>query len=149
MLLLFIFAEKRMIPSLLFPRFFKWIGLCLVIAGYTTGVLLEPDFDDLSDGSGLLVQIMILAGFLFIACAREKYEDEFIKYYRLVSLQWAVLILIVLRVFYKLMAWYTADVSWTPHFQVNALLIFYLALFYYQLYIRDRVLRLFRKSEGE
>ena len=136
-----------MIPSLLFPRFFKWPGLLLVIAGYTMAGLLQPNFDDLSDGHALLVQIMILTGFLFISCAREKYEDEFIKYYRLVSLQWAVLILIVLRVFYKIMAWYTADAGWTPHFQVNALLIFYLALFYYQLYVKDSLLKLFGKKE--
>lgn len=136
-----------MIPSVLFPRFFKWLGLCLVVAGFAMNALLQPDVDDLTDGTGLLVQVMILAGLLFISGAREKYEDEFIKYYRLVSLQWAVLLLIVLRVFYKAMAWYTADESWTPHFQVNALLIFYLAFFYYQLYVKDRLLKLFGKGE--
>ena len=137
----------RMIPFLLFPRIFKWLGLCLVVAGYVTGGLTEPNLDDPGDGLGLLVQIMILFGFLFISCAREKYEDEFIKYYRLVSLQWAVLLLIVLRVFYKTMAWYTNDEGWMPHFQVNALLILYLAFFYYQLYLKDRVMRLFGKKE--
>lgn len=136
-----------MIPFLLFPRVFKWLGLCLVVAGYVTDGLTEPNLDDPGDGLGLLVQIMILAGFLFISCAREKYEDEFIKYYRLISLQWAVLLLIVLRVFYKTMAWYTNDESWMPHFQVNALLILYLAFFYYQLYLKDRVMRLFGKKE--
>lgn len=136
-----------MIPYLLFPRFFKWLGLCLVIAGFVTDALLQPNVDDLNDGMGLLVQIVILAGLLFICCAREKFEDEFIRYYRLVSLQWAVLLLIVLRVSYKVMAWYTAGAGWTPHFQVNALLIFYLAFFYYQLYLKDRLTNLFGKKE--
>jgi len=136
-----------MIPYLLFPRFFKWLGLCLMIAGFATDALMQPNVDDPRDGLGLLIQIMILAGLLFICCAREKFEDEFIRYYRLVSLQWAVLLLIVLRVSYKVIAWYTADESWTPHFQVNALLIFYLAFFYYQLYLKDRLRSLFAKKE--
>ncbi len=138
-----------MIPYLLFPRFFKWLGLCLVIAGFATGAVMEPNVEDFTDGLGLLVQIMILTGLLFICCAREKYEDEFIKYYRLVSLQWAVLLLIVLRVGFKVMAWYTADASWTPHFQVNAMLIFYLAFFYYQLYVKDRIMNLFGRREEQ
>jgi|GEM_PF-881337 len=138
-----------MIPYLLFPRFFKWLGLGLVVAGFGTVALMQPDVDDFSDGLGLLVQIMILAGLLFISCARETYEDEFIKYYRLVSLQWAVLLLIVLRVSYKVMAWYTADAGWTPHFQVNALLIFYLAFFYYQLHLKDKLMNLFGKKEDQ
>lgn len=138
-----------MIPSLLFPRFFKWLGLCLVVAGFISASLLAPDLDDPADGSGLLVQVMILAGLLLVCCARERYEDEFIKYYRLVSLQWAVLLFIVLRLFFKFMAWYTADASWMPQFQVNALLIFYLAFFYYQLYMKDLVMKLFRKSPDQ
>lgn len=138
-----------MIPYLLFPRFFKWLGLGLVIAGFATDALTQSNVDDLSDGTGLLVQIMILAGLLFMSCAREKFEDEFIKYYRLVSLQWAVLLLIVLRVSYKVVAWYTADADWTPHFQVNALLIFYLAFFYYQLYLKDRLMNLFGKRDEQ
>ncbi len=138
-----------MIPYLLFPRFFKWLGLGLVIAGFATDALMQPNVDDLRDGLGLLIQIMILVGLLFICCAREKFEDEFIKYYRLVSLQWAVLLLIVLRVSYKVVAWYTADAGWTPHFQVNALLIFYLAFFYYQLYLKDRLVNLFGKKDEQ
>lgn len=118
-----------------------------MIAGFATDALMQPNVDDPRDGLGLLIQIMILAGLLFICCAREKFEDEFIRYYRLVSLQWAVLLLIVLRVSYKVIAWYTADESWTPHFQVNALLIFYLAFFYYQLYLKDRLRSLFAKKE--
>ncbi len=136
-----------MIPYLLFPRFFKWLGLCLVIAGFVTGAVVQPDLDDVRNGTGLLVQIMILAGLLFLCCAREKFEDEFIRYYRLVSLQWAVLLLIVLRVSYKIIAWYTGDTGWTPQFQVNALLIFYLAFFYYQLYLKDRLMNLFGKRD--
>lgn len=143
------FQKEAMIPYLLFPRFFKWFGLGLVIAGFVTGALMQPNVDDLSDGTGLLVQVMILAGLLFISCAREKFEDEFIKYYRLVSLQWAVLLLIVLRVSYKVIAWYTADAGWTPHFQVNALLIFYLAFFYYQLYLKDRLMNVFGKRDEQ
>lgn len=137
-----------MIPSILFPRYFKWLGLALVIGGFTTGVILEPNIEDLTNGTGLLIQVMVLAGLLFICSAREKAEDEFIKYYRLVSLQWAVALLIGLRVFYKVMAWYTADESWTPHWQVNAMLLFYLAFFYYQLYIREWIMKIFKKEQA-
>jgi len=136
-----------MIPYILFPRFFKWLGLCLVIAGFVVGGITQPNLDDVTNGLGLLIQVMILAGLLFICCAKEKTEDEFIKYYRLVSLQWAVVLLIVLRVFYKTMTWYTSDVSWTPQWQVNSLLIFYLLFFYYQLYVKEVILKIVRKDQ--
>lgn len=136
-----------MIPYILFPRFFKWLGVCLVIAGFIVAEITQPNLDDVTSGMGLLIQVMILAGLLCICCAREKMEDEFIRYYRLVSLQWAVVLLIVLRVFYKTMAWYTADESWTPHWQVNSLLIFYLLFFYYQLYVKEFVLKVFKKED--
>lgn len=138
-----------MIPYLLFPRVFKWLGLGLAIAGFGIASMTNPDVDDPSDGLGLLVQVMILAGLLCVSCARESREDEFIRYYRLVSLQWAVLLFIVLRVSYKIIAWYTADASWTPHFQVNALLIFYLAFFYYQLHVKDRLKAFLTKGETD
>lgn len=137
-----------MIPYLLFPRFFKLIGLLLVMLGYTIDFIKRPNLLDVTNGLGLLVQILVLIGLLFICCSKQKTEDELIKYYRLISLQWAVLILIMLRVFYKTMAWAFADESWTPHWQINALLIFYLLFFYYQLYVKDFIANMFNKTES-
>ena len=135
-----------MIPSFLLPRYFKIVGILFFISGFVLDEIKRPDLMDLTNGTGLLVQVLILLGLLMICSAREKTEDEFIKYYRLTSLQWAVVLYIILRLFYKTMAWYTGNLNWTPHFQVNALLLFYLLFFYYQLYIKDFIVKLFRKG---
>lgn len=136
-----------MIPYILLPRYFKLIGVLLYVSGFIIDALYKPDLSDVTNGLGLFIQVLILAGLLCMCCSKQKQEDEFIKYYRLTSLQWAVVIFICLRLFYKTMAWITADISWTPHWQVNALLLFYLVFFYYQLYVKYFIVKLFNKEE--
>ena len=119
------------------PRFFKWIGLVMVVLGFVFASYYSFDLDDVTHSEGLMIQVSILLGYLFIAGAQQRTEDEMVRHIRLVSLQWSVFILIVLRVFHKFMAFYTGDSTWLPQWQVNALLLFYLALFYYQLYLKD------------
>ena len=126
-----------MIPYILLPRFFKWIGLVMVVSGFIFASFYSYDLDDVTHSEGLMIQVSILLGYLFIAGAKQHIEDEMVRHIRLVSLQWSVFILIALRVFHKCMAFCTADSSWLPQWQVNALLLFYLALFYYQLYVKD------------
>lgn len=135
-----------MVPYILLPRFFKLIGILLYVLGFVIFFTLTPNLEDVTNGIGLLVQVFILFGLLFICCSKEKREDEFIKYYRLTSLQWAVVMFIVLRLFYKAMAWITKDVSWTPNWQVNSMLLIYLIFFYYQLYIKDFFMNLFKRK---
>jgi putative Mn2+ efflux pump MntP len=138
-----------MIANFLLPRYFKLIGIVCSVSGYVMGGVMEPDLSDLTNCIGLLVQVLILVGLLMICGAKEKTEDEFIKYYRLTSLQLAVLLYIFLRLLYKTLAWYTADLAWTPHWQVNSLLLFYLVFFYYQVYIKDFIVNLLKKGEGQ
>ena len=135
-----------MIPSILLPRYFKWIGLLLALFGYIYGPIYGQNLDDVNHPEGLLIQVSILIGLLMIAGAKEKTEDEMIRHVRLTSLQWSVFILIALRVLYKCIAFYKKDVNWLPHWQVNSMLVFYLALFYYQLYVRDLVLKIFKSG---
>lgn len=135
-----------MIPYILFPRFFKLIGILLYVLGFALFFIYKPNLDDVTNGLGLLIQVFILFGLLFVCCSKEKFEDEFIKYYRLTSLQWAVVVFILLRLFYKTMAWFISDISWTPQWQVNSLLLIYLVFFYYQLYIKDFFMNLFKKE---
>jgi hypothetical protein len=135
-----------MIRSFLLPRYFKFIGIVFLTSGYIIGGVKEPDLSDLTDGLGLLIQVLILVGLLMVCGAKEKAEDEFIKYFRLTSLQCAVVLYIFLRLLYKTLAWYTGNLDWTPHWQVNSLLIFYLAFFYYQLYLRDFFANLFKRE---
>ncbi|MBL7937564.1 MAG: hypothetical protein JNM51_17295 [Bacteroidia bacterium] len=135
-----------MIPYILLPRYFKWIGILLYISGMAIHAIYQPDLLDVTNGLGLLIQVFILSGLLCICCSKEKYEDEYIKYYRLTSLQWAVIVFIALRLFYKTMAWYTNDINWAPHWQVNSMLLMYLIFFYYQLYIKDFFMNLFKKE---
>lgn len=135
-----------MIPYILLPRYFKLIGVFLYVAGFILFFIYQPNLHDVTNGFGLLIQILILLGLLCVCCSKEKHEDELIKYYRLTSLQWAVVVFIFLRLSYKTIAWYTADISWTPNWQVNSLLLFYLIFFYYQLYLKDFIANLFNKE---
>lgn len=137
-----------MVPYILLPRFFKLIGIVLYALGFVLFFAMTPNLNDVTNGLGLLIQVFILFGLLFICCSKEKNEDEFIKYYRLTSLQWAVVVFILLRLFYKTMAWLTGDVSWTPHWQVNSMLLIYLVFFYYQLYIKDFFMNVFKKESS-
>ncbi len=132
-----------MIPSILLPRYCKWIGLALLLAGYAIGFTYGADPDDVNAPRGLFIQVAILTGLLLIAGAKEKMEDEMIRHVRLTSLQWSVFVLIVLRVVYKCIAFYTKDIAWLPQWQINSLLLFYLLLFYYQLYVREYLQRFF------
>lgn len=137
-----IFGENFfMIPNILLPRYFKWIGLFFAIAGYGYALTYPYDVNDVAHPAGLYIQVAALVGLLLIAGARERMEDEMIRHIRLTSLQWSVFVLIGLRLLYKSVAFCTQDINWLPKWQVNSLLLFYLVLFYYQLYIRDIVLR--------
>jgi hypothetical protein len=138
-----------MIPYILLPRYFKLIGVLLYVLGFILLFALAPNLDDVTNGTGLLVQVFILLGLLCVSCSKEKNEDEFIKYYRLTSLQWAVVVFILLRLFYKTMAWITKDISWTPQWQVNSMLLIYLLFFYYQLYVKEFVIKLFSKEDDK
>ncbi len=135
-----------MIPNILLPRYFKWIGLVLLISGYVYGFTYSAYPDDVNHPAGLFIQVAVLIGSLLIAGASEKMEDEMIKQIRLSSLQWSVFIIIGLRVVYKCIAFYTKDVNWLPHWQVNSLLLFYLLLFYYQLYIKDMLQKIGKRA---
>jgi len=138
-----------MIPYILLPRYFKYIGLALVVTGFVSASFLTVDPDNLDHSQGLWIQLSILAGTLCIAGAREKTEDEMIRQIRLKSLQWSVFIFIGIRVFHKCMAFYTHDESWLPQWQSNSLVLFYLALFYYQMYVQHWLKRLFGKERDE
>ncbi len=138
-----------MIPNILLPRYFKWIGLVLLLAGYAFAFSYNADPDDVNHPQGLFIQVAILTGALFIAGAKEKMEDEMIKHIRLTSLQWSVFVLIALRVTFKCIAFYTHDINWLPQWQVNSLLLFYLLLFYYQLYVREYLGKFFKGGNNE
>jgi len=119
------------------PRYFKWFGLLLVIAGFGYSAVYRHSLDDVAFIGGLWIQTAILAGLLMIAGAKEKTEDEMIRHIRLTSLQWSVFLMILLRLGFKTVAFLTREVSWLPHIQINGLLMIYLVLFYYQLYVKD------------
>lgn len=132
-----------MIPYVLFPRYVKWLGLAAVLIGFGLNWLQSPDLDNLASGMGLLVQVLILLGLLLIAGAKQRIEDELVKHYRLVSLQWAVVVFILVRLVFKTYAWIKQVPSMDVDFGVNFLLEVYLLLFYYLMYVKDRVTHLF------
>lgn len=133
-----------MIPYLLLPRYFKFIGLFFCCLGFILNFYFQPNILDSTIGVSLLIQILVLIGLLIICNSRQINEDEFIQHCRLKSLQWAVLIFVFLRVLFKIIVWLTSDTSWTPQFQVNFLLENYLVLFYYQVFFRDLLLKIFK-----
>lgn len=108
------------------------------------------DLDDTENWLGIAIQVSALVSLVFIAGAKEKQDDEMIKHMRLTSLLWAVLIHILLRLGFKLTAFYTKDPGWLPiGIQSNLLLIIYILLFHYQLYVREIILGLFTKTGSE
>lgn len=133
-----------MLPYLLLPNSFKWIGIVLFVSGFVVNHQVTPDLDNLASGSGLLVQLLILTGLLLFTGARERIEDELVKHYRLVALQWAVLTFILLRAGFKIAAWYVQDASVYTEFGVNFLLELYVVFFYYLLFVKDKLTALFR-----
>lgn len=136
-----------MLPYILLPRHFKLTGLLLFIGAYVLAYYKNPDFETVTDGAALLVQVMILTGLLFIACAKEKVEDEMIRHIRLTSLQYAVVIFVLLRLGYKVIGYLTTDESWMPHFQVNFLVMLYIAIFYFQNSIKPWLQSLKQRAE--
>ena len=136
-----------MIPHILLPRYFKWLGLLLALGGFTDSYFYTYNLDDVNHQEGLFIQIAILIGFLMIAGSRQKTEDEMIRHIRLTSLQWSVFVLIGLRLSYKSVAFLLHDTLWLPHFQINSLLLLYLLLFYFQLYAWESICKLFKKGD--
>lgn len=134
-----------MVPYILLPNYFKWIGLALFISALVLNSKLSPDLNDLSAGYALLVQLLVLSGLLLFTGARQRIEDELVKHYRLVALQWAVLVYILLRAGFKIYAWYMQDPGVYTEFGVNFLLETYVILFYYFLFVKDRLASLFHK----
>ncbi len=116
--------------SMVFPRFFKWLGLGLFIAS-----LLYPipgdNIDDVHHPVGLMIQIASFTGLLFMAGSKLKREDEWSQHIRLNSIQWALLIYMAARIGMKIIAFATRDEHWLPvDFQINMLLIIFIVLFY-------------------
>ena len=137
-----------MIPFPLLPRYFKFIGLFIYILGFILHYYFQPNILDSTNGISILIQLLILIGLLAICNARQIHEDEFIQHCRLKSLQYAVLIFVLLRVFFKIMVWITGDILWSPQFQVNFLLQTYLVLFYYQVFLKDILISIFKSQKN-
>ena len=137
-----------MIPFPLLPRYFKFIGLFIYILGFILHYYFQPNILDSTNGISILIQLLILIGLLAICNSRQIHEDEFIQYCRLKSLQYAVLIFVLLRVFFKIMVWITGDILWSPQFQVNFLLQTYLVLFYYQVFLKDILISIFKSQKN-
>jgi len=135
-----------MIPSILLPRFFKWIGLAFAAGGFIAGANYQQEPDNVLYPEGLLIQISILVGLLLFANARERIEDERIRLIRLTSLQWAVVLFMLIRVILKIVAFSKRDAEWLPHVEANVLLMIYLLLFYCQLYVPDLIAKLSKKD---
>ncbi len=138
-----------MIPYLSLPNYCKWPGLAFVLFGYLYGSNYSFDPDDVTHFGGLVIQVFILAGYLILAAAREKTEDEWIRQIRLTSLQWSVFLYILLRLSFKCAAFITADESLLPHWQINTMLLFYIILFYYQVHIKHRLSKLMGGAKNE
>jgi hypothetical protein len=139
-----------MLPFILLPNFCKYIGVLLYVSGFILAHLAQPNFDDFSDGMSLTVQIMLLIGLLLIACSKQRIEDEWMQHYRLVALQWSLVIYIAIRLFGKLMAYFLHDGNWQPEdFQINFLLLVYICLFHYFAVVKDRLYGLFKGTGGQ
>jgi len=125
---------------------FKWLGLGLILAAFVVAGVSRPNYDSVKDGAGLLVQVFLLLGLLTVICSRQKVEDEYINHVRLIALQWALIALIFLRLSWKTIGYFTGDESWMPQWHINALLEIYLLLFYYRVWLKEKIVGVLKKS---
>lgn len=115
----------------LLPSYFKWIGL----AGYiVAGVLVSNytfDLDDVQKPTGLSLQLIALLSLVIIIFSKQRVEDEFVIHKRLQALQISILIIVLLRIFFKSLAFWFQDTAWMPQFQINFLLLIYIIVFHF------------------
>jgi predicted tellurium resistance membrane protein TerC len=123
-----------MIPNILLPRYFKWIGFTIYVITFYLGIKYPYPMDDVEHIGGLLIQCFIFLGLFFMISARLKVEDEMTQHIRLVSLQWSIVLFIGLRLVLKSLAFYHKDPLLLPNIQTNMMLLIYLILFYTQVY---------------
>jgi hypothetical protein len=138
-----------MIPQILLPRYFKWIGLVtyLCTMKYAFYYAQFHDLDDVNFSMGLYIQLGVTISLVMMIYSKLKYEDEMTKHIRLVSLQWAIIIYMLIRIGYKSMAFYFRSSDLLPSHQVNFLLLLYLLLFYSQVYFLPWIKSKFTKNE--
>jgi len=125
-----------MIPKILFPRYFKWVGLVIYLIMFIYGGYYGQIYklDDVNFSTGLYIQLGIFAGLIMMIYAKLKVEDEMTTQIRMVSLQWAILVFIILRITFKSIAFYYKNSDLLPKYQINSLLLIYLILLYSQVY---------------
>lgn len=126
-----------MIPKILFPRYFKWVGLVIYLIMFIYGGYYGQihKLDDVNFSTGLYIQLGIFIGLIMMIYAKLKVEDEMTTQIRMVSLQWAILAFIILRITFKSLAFYTKNSDFLPKYQINTLLLIYLILLYSQVYL--------------
>lgn len=122
----------------LMPHIFKKIGIVVMLASVIPAIIVKVFHAELSTGQSELLKIVtmniFILGLLFIACARDKTEDEMTIALRLKSMaftfMWAVFLVIILP--------FTDFIFGLPpgkesaHQLVMSMLFFYILLYYYQ-----------------
>lgn len=132
----------------LLPHFFKYIGIVLYI-GVLIGSNYYPyDLDNVLYTNGLYIQCIALISLIVVIYSKEKIEDELVKHNRLKSLQFALLVFIVVRLLSKVIAFAKVDASLLPQQQINFLLLIYIVIFYCLNYIFPWLSQTFSKSSG-
>lgn len=150
----------------LFPNRFKSIGWALLIPAFISGLFIiisdtQPSLLDMkvfaiinfeplnqmtfftvirNNVTDEIVGLFLIVGAIFVACSKEKYEDEFIAKIRLESLLWATysnyLFLLLSIVFVYGVGFYYVMI-----FNIFTLLIIFLIRFNYILYKNSKANR--------
>lgn len=139
-----------MIPQILLPRFFKWIGLVIYIFSIVYLIYNHDEIQNLNnvfDSRGYFIQIGAFLGLFFMISARLKIEDEMTTQIRTKSFQWALIIFITYQLFFMTLGFYFHDKKWFPKGAINLLLLIYLIIFYSQVYFFPWVKSKFTKNE--
>jgi hypothetical protein len=139
-----------MIPLIKLPAYFKWVGILVFITSFYISTAGKHTIEDVSKTELLIIQLTQLLGLLCIACAKEKTEDERVRNIRLTSLQWAVILFVIIRVSFKITAYSLKDTSYLPG-EINTLvlLLLYIFLFHFQLHVFYRLIGIFKPGKNE
>lgn len=139
-----------MIPQILLPRYFKWIGLIIYLSSIFYAIAFLDEIQNLNnvhDYRGYVIQIGAFVGLFLMISARLKIEDEMSSQIRTKSFQWALLIFISYQLFFMTLGFIFQDKKWFPKGAINLLLLIYLFIMYIQVYFLPWINSKFQKNE--
>lgn len=140
-----------MIPQVLIPRFYKWIGLALYLSVLVYLFIEDTqsgvNFRDFQNPVSFWVQFLAFIGLFMMLSARLKHEDERTTQLRLNSFQWGTVLFILNQLKSLALCYYYETAVYLPKSGINLMLLICIIIFYFQAYCLPWIQAKLSKSE--